>query len=99
MHQREEKLRPPLLYIPNNEERLILATGKYIGEGFDNPRLDTLFLAMPISWKGTLQQYVGPLYRIHSNEQEVKFYDYVDAKVPLLKGMYLFVIKFRYNSS
>ncbi|MEH7440522.1 DEAD/DEAH box helicase family protein [Neobacillus drentensis] len=77
-----------LLNIPIDEERLILATGKYIGEGFDDPRLDTLFLAMPVSWKGTLQQYVGRLHRIHSNKQEVKVYDYVDAKVPLLKGMY-----------
>jgi len=74
--------------IPDNEERLVIATGKYIGEGFDDPRLDTLFLAMPISWKGTLQQYVGRLHRIHSNKQEVKVYDYVDIHVPTLKSMF-----------
>jgi superfamily II DNA or RNA helicase len=77
-----------LAIIPDSEERLIIATGKYIGEGFDDARLDTLFLAMPISWKGTLQQYVGRLHRIHSNKQEVRVYDYVDQKVPILKGMY-----------
>jgi superfamily II DNA or RNA helicase len=74
--------------IPDNEERLVIATGKYIGEGFDDPRLDTLFLAMPISWKGTLQQYVGRLHRIHSNKQEVKVFDYVDENVPILKTMF-----------
>jgi superfamily II DNA or RNA helicase len=74
--------------IPDNEERLVIATGKYIGEGFDDPRLDTLFLSMPISWKGTLQQYVGRLHRIHSNKQEVKVFDYVDDHVPFLKTMF-----------
>jgi superfamily II DNA or RNA helicase len=74
--------------IPDNEERLIIATGKYIGEGFDDPRLDTLFLSMPISWKGTLQQYVGRLHRMHSNKQEVKVFDYVDEHVPSLKAMF-----------
>lgn len=74
--------------IPDNEERLIIATGKYIGEGFDDARLDTLFLTMPISWKGTLQQYVGRLHRNYEHKQEVQVYDYVDGKVPVLKQMY-----------
>lgn len=74
--------------IPDNEERLVLATGKYIGEGFDDARLDTLFLAMPISWKGTLQQYVGRLHRLHDNKQEVRVYDYVDGNVPILEKMF-----------
>jgi superfamily II DNA or RNA helicase len=77
-----------LANIPDNAERLIIATGKYIGEGFDDARLDTLFLAMPIAWKGTLQQYVGRLHRLHSNKQEVRVYDYVDYKVPILKKMF-----------
>ncbi|MBM7653464.1 TOTE conflict system archaeo-eukaryotic primase domain-containing protein [Neobacillus cucumis] len=84
--QRNELTR--LAKIPDNEERLVIAIGKYIGEGFDDPRLDTLFLAMPISWKGTLQQYVGRLHRIHADKQEVKVYDYVDVHVPTLKAMF-----------
>lgn len=77
-----------LTQIPDSEERLVIATGKYIGEGFDDARLDTLFLTMPISWKGTLQQYVGRLHRVHSNKQEVRVYDYVDHKVPILLKMF-----------
>ncbi|WP_262372615.1 DEAD/DEAH box helicase [Sutcliffiella horikoshii] len=73
---------------PDSEERLVIATGKYIGEGFDDARLDTLFLAMPISWKGTLQQYVGRLHRLHDKKQEVQVYDYVDQQVPMLKRMF-----------
>ncbi len=67
---------------------MILATGSYIGEGFDDSRLDTLFLAMPISWKGTLQQYVGRLHRLHDNKQVVQVYDYVDTHVLMLARMY-----------
>jgi superfamily II DNA or RNA helicase len=74
--------------IPDEEERLILATGRYIGEGFDDARLDTLFLVMPISWRGTLQQYVGRLHRLHENKRVVQVYDYVDKKVPMLMRMY-----------
>lgn len=72
----------------DSKERLIIATGKYIGEGFDDARLDTLFLTMPISWEGTLQQYVGRLHRNYEHKQEVQVYDYVDEKVPVLKKMY-----------
>ncbi len=77
-----------LTTIPNNEERVLLATGRYIGEGFDDARLDTLFLAMPISWRGTLQQYVGRLHRLHDSKREVIVYDYVDGVVPVLSAMY-----------
>jgi len=68
-------------------ERLVLATGRYLGEGFDDARLDTLFLVMPISWKGTLAQYVGRLHRDHDGKQEVVVYDYVDRAVPVLARM------------
>ena len=74
--------------LQDGAERVILATGRYIGEGFDDARLDTLFLAMPISWKGTLQQYVGRLHRLHTNKREVQVYDYVDVQIPVLKRMY-----------
>lgn len=77
-----------LLEVPDHEERLIIATGKYIGEGFDDPRLDTLFLTMPISWKGTLQQYVGRLHRNYDGKEEVRVYDYVDKHVSMLKKMF-----------
>src|SRR5580658_10573198 len=68
--------------------RIVVATGSYIGEGFDDPRLDTLFLAMPISWQGTLQQYVGRLHRIHHGKKVVRVFDYVDAQVPMLARMF-----------
>ena len=74
--------------VPDSKERVILSTGRYIGEGFDDARLDTLFLAMPISWRGTLQQYVGRLHRLHDNKQVVQVYDYVDIHVPTLMRMY-----------
>ena len=77
-----------LALVSPDEPRLILATGSYLGEGFDDARLDTLFLAMPISWRGTLQQYVGRLHRLHENKKEVLVYDYSDLLVPMLARMY-----------
>ena len=77
-----------LAAIPADEERLLLATGRYIGEGFDDARLDTLFLAMPVSWKGTLVQYTGRLHRMSPGKIEVRIYDYVDREVPLLARMF-----------
>ena len=74
--------------IPDDEERVILATGRHIGEGFDDARLDTLFLALPISWHGTLQQYAGRLHRLHDNKREVRVYDYVDSQIPVFVRMY-----------
>ncbi len=74
--------------IPDGEERVLLATGRYIGEGFDDARLDSLFLVMPISWRGTLQQYAGRLHRLHDKKREVQIYDYVDVHVPMLMRMY-----------
>jgi superfamily II DNA or RNA helicase len=74
--------------IPPDEERLVLATGRYIGEGFDDARLDTLFLALPVSWKGTLVQYTGRLHRLHPGKTEVRIFDYVDREVPMLLRMF-----------
>jgi superfamily II DNA or RNA helicase len=74
--------------IPRCEQRLVIATGRYIGEGFDDARLDTLFLAMPISWKGTLVQYAGRLQRLHPDKKELRVFDYVDRDVPVLARMF-----------
>jgi len=74
--------------IPPKEERVLLATGRYIGEGFDDARLDTLFLALPVSWKGTLVQYAGRLHRSHPGKKEVRIIDYVDNEVPMLAKMF-----------
>jgi superfamily II DNA or RNA helicase len=76
-----------LAAIPESEERIIVATGRYLGEGFDDARLDTLFLTMPIAWKGTLAQYAGRLHRLHDAKREVVVYDYVDSNVPVLARM------------
>lgn len=66
----------------------MLATGRYIGEGFDDPRLDAPLLAMPIAWKGTVVQYAGRLHRAHPGKRETLVYDYVDAEVPVLRRMF-----------
>jgi superfamily II DNA or RNA helicase len=75
--------------INQKEPFIILATGKYIGEGFDDDRLDTLFLTMPFRWKGTLQQYVGRLNRERQDKFEIQVYDYADISVRYFSNMYL----------
>lgn len=82
------ELQEKMASLPNSEERVILATGRYIGEGFDDSRLDTLFLVIPISWKGTLQQYVGRLHRSHHGKNLLQVYDYVDQEVAMLRKMF-----------
>jgi len=77
-----------LATIPENEERALLATGRYVGEGFDDARLDTLFLTLPVSWQGTIAQYVGRLHRLHHRKREVRVYDYADLDVPMLARMF-----------
>ena len=84
-HQKE--VREKLKSIPDNDERLLIATGRYIGEGFDDARLDTLFLTMPVSWHGTLAQYAGRLHRLHHAKKEVLIYDYVDDHIPVFARM------------
>jgi superfamily II DNA or RNA helicase len=74
--------------LPDHAEKALLATGRYLGEGFDDERLDTLFLTLPISWRGTLNQYAGRLHRIHDSKKKVVIYDYVDLDVPVLVRMY-----------
>ena len=74
--------------IPDSEQLVIVATGKYVGEGFDYPRLDTLFLALPISWKGLLTQYAGRLHREYEGKKDVRIYDYIDIHEPMCDSMY-----------
>ena len=87
MSATDRKTANTALSVSDDHERLILATGRYIGEGFDDPRLDTLFLTMPIAWKGTLAQYVGRLHRAHDGKRDVLVVDYVDQTVPVLARM------------
>lgn len=87
MSAKDRKTADAALNVADNTERLILATGRYIGEGFDDARLDTLFLTMPVAWKGTLAQYVGRLHRQHAGKKDVLVVDYVDSAVPVLARM------------
>ncbi|OGA18148.1 MAG: restriction endonuclease subunit R [Betaproteobacteria bacterium RIFCSPLOWO2_02_FULL_63_19] len=77
-----------LAAIPREEARVVLATGKHVGEGFDDPRLDTLFLTLPVSWRGTIAQYAGRLHRLYEGKRDVRIYDYADLNVPMLARMF-----------
>ena len=85
--QRTRAASETLRTISDDEERVLVATGRYLGEGFDDARLDTLFLTMPISWRGTLAQYAGRLHRLHAPKRDVVIYDYVDENEPMLAKM------------
>ena len=74
--------------IPFSEQLVIVATGKYVGEGFDYARLDTLFLVSPVAWKGIVAQYAGRLHREYEGKQDVQIYDYIDIRVPVCESMY-----------
>lgn len=86
--KQRQALKDKIATLLPDEPRVIVATGRYLGEGFDDDRLDTLFLALPISWRGTLTQYVGRLHRLHAAKKEVLIYDYVDDQVPVLAKMF-----------
>jgi len=86
--KQRQALNERLAAIPRHERRIILATGKYVGEGFDDPRLDTLFLTLPVSWRGTVAQYAGRLHRLYDGKREVRIYDYADLNVPMLARMF-----------
>jgi superfamily II DNA or RNA helicase len=85
---RQKQRKNAISQLQNESPRVVLATGRYLGEGFDDDRLDTMFLAMPISWKGTLAQYAGRLNRIRPGKREVIIYDYVDLEVPMLNRVF-----------
>jgi len=74
--------------VPAEQDRVLVATGRYIGEGFDDARLDTLFLTLPVSWHGTIAQYSGRLHRLYDGKHEVRVYDYADLNVPMLARMF-----------
>ena len=74
--------------LPTDAPRVLLATGKLVGEGFDHPPLDTLLLAMPVSWRGTLQQYAGRLHREHATKTDVRIIDFVDTGHPAMLRMW-----------
>lgn len=77
-----------LSHVPADEPLVVVATGKYVGEGFDLPRLDTLMLALPVSWKGLIAQYAGRLHRNYPGKTETRIYDYIDLRVPICDSMY-----------
>lgn len=74
--------------LPADAPRALVSTGQFLGEGFDYPPLDTLFLAMPVSWRGRVAQYAGRLHRLHAGKREVRIHDYADLDVPLLSRMF-----------
>ena len=86
--KQREALISELNGLPADAPRILLATGKLVGEGFDHPALDTLVLAMPVSWKGTLQQYAGRLHREHAGKTDVRIVDFVDVGHPALRRMW-----------
>jgi len=87
--KKEQKaLRAKLLEVDPKESLILIATGQLIGEGFDFPRLDTLFLTTPVAWKGVVEQYAGRLNRDYEGKQDVIIYDYVDSHIPMFDNMY-----------
>jgi very-short-patch-repair endonuclease len=77
-----------LAAVPENEARVVIATGRFVGEGYDDARLDTLFLTMPVSWRGIIAQYAGRLHRLHEGKREVRIHDYADLDVPMFARMF-----------
>ena len=86
--KKQEEIAARLAAVPREAERVLVATGRYLGEGFDDARLDTLFLTLPVSWRGTIAQYVGRLHRLHDGKNEVRVYDYADLSSPMLARMF-----------
>lgn len=87
-NKERELLRRQLKQVPDDESVAVVATGQYIGEGFNFPRLDTLFLAVPIAWQGVVEQYAGRLHRDFEGKENTIIYDYVDSHIPVLEKMY-----------
>lgn len=75
--------------VDKNESLILIATGSLVGEGFDFPRLDTLFMATPVSFRGVVEQYAGRLNRDYAGKENVIIYDYVDNHIPMFNNMYM----------
>ena len=88
LKKEQKQLRAELLTVGPEESLILIATGQLIGEGFDFPRLDTMFLATPVAWKGVVEQYAGRLNRDYEGKQDVIIYDYVDSHIPMFDNMY-----------
>src|SRR3989339_871231 len=86
--KKRQEIMEKLKECPAGNSKLIIATGSDIGEGFDEPRLDTLFLTMPSSFKGRIVQYAGRLHRQHADKQSIRIYDYVDSSISILASMH-----------
>ena len=74
--------------LPPDKPRVVVATGRLVGEGFDHPPLDTLLLAMPVSWRGTLQQYAGRLHRKRAGKTSVRIIDWLDLGHPIMQRVW-----------
>lgn len=83
-----ESIMEELMQLPDYEKRVLISTSKYIGEGFDYPILDTLFLTLPISWSGRVKQYAGRLHRDYHEKKEIRIYDYLDSEIEIAMKMY-----------
>lgn len=84
----KEEIRDQMKTVPDDQSVIVVATGQYIGEGFNFPRLDTMMLTMPVSWSGIVEQYAGRLHRDYEGKKDVVIYDYVDSHIRVLEKMY-----------
>ena len=87
-HKERDLVREQMISVGKNESIIVVAIGQYIGEGFNYPRLDTMLMAMPISFDGNVEQYAGRLNRDYEGKKDVIIFDYIDKHIPVLERMY-----------
>lgn len=83
-----KKILEQMHQVAKDESLILIATGSLVGEGFDFPRLDTLFMVTPVSFRGVVEQYAGRLNRDYAGKENVIIYDYVDNHIPMFDNMY-----------